>query len=183
MELFRKITDLLHRRHWERRHGSIEKVTVLTKPVVCFNRELEFSLPPGFRLYSNTGDALSFESAFMRLTVQRVPFHRHLHRLTARDLAVRFRTVVPVLSVPELRRGYLKHSPMISAQWETRTSDLREDRAALYMTAVQQTVYIMLMTGNSKVMSHFPAVIYSSVQVHPERVEARRRAEKSAQTE
>lgn len=178
MSLFAKFSGWLTRRRFERTHGKIEHVSVLTKPVVCFDRELEFSLPPGFRLYGNRRDALSFESPYMQISVQRVAFHRHLHSLTVRDIALRFRYAVPVLSMPELTRGYLRHSPTVSAQWQTQTANPRTERAALYMIEVQQSVYIFLMTGNSTVISRYPAMIFASVQVHPERVDARLRAER-----
>lgn len=177
MSMFQKIKSWLHLRRWERRHGKIQQVTVLTKPVTCFQRELEFSLPSGFRIYGYTDNALYLESPYLHITVLRVPFHRHLHKLTVRDLVMYFRRALPVLSMPELTRSYLRYSPMLTAEWDTRTADLRTDRAALCMIAVQQTVYVFLMTGNKKAVSGNAAVILASVQVHPERVEARMKAE------
>ena len=177
MALFRKFTDWLRLRLWERKHGRIQQVTVLTKPVVCFGKELEFSLPPGFRLYSKSGSALYFESAFLHVTVMRVPFHRHLHTLTVRELVMYFRYVLPVLSMPEMERGYLRHSPKITAEWDTRAADLRTNRAALCMIEVQHTAYVFLITGTKKAVENFAAVILASVQVHPERVDARMKAE------
>ena len=180
MSLFRKINGWLHRRRWQRKHGKIEEVSVLTKPVVCFERELEFSLPPGFRLYANEGDALRFESPYLHVSVQRVPFRRHIHSLTAREIVQNFRYAVPVLSMPALQRGYLRHSPTVSAQWKTRSFDLRTDTASLYLIAVQQTAFVFLMTGNEAVISRYPDLICASVQVHPDRVDARLRAEQTA---
>ena len=162
-----------------------ESVVILPKRAVCFHEALTFSIPADFRLENRKRDLLVFsgERSGVQLTAMRLPFSRPLHGVTAADLQISFRKPVPPTLLPEIRYGYLRHSPTLTASWVhppakqklkrgnvNVTLEKGEEKTVLHLIQVRQTAFLLLfrhMTAENGAMVN--AMIYS-ISVDPEKL-------------
>ena len=166
------------------RHKA-ESVVILPKRAVCFHEALTFSAPADFSPESKKRDLLVFsgEKSGVQLTAMRLPFSRPLHGVTAADLQISFRKLVPPMLLPEIRYGYLRHSPTLTASWVhppakqklkrgnvNVTLEKGEEKTVLHLIQVRQTAFLLLfrhMTAENGAMVN--AMIYS-ISVDPEKL-------------
>jgi hypothetical protein len=162
-----------------------ESVVILPKRAVCFHEALTFSIPADFRPENRKRDLLVFsgERSGVQLTAMRLPFSRPLHGVTAADLQISFRKLVPPTLLPEIRYGYLRHSPTLTASWVhppakqklkrgnvNVTLEKGEEKTVLHLIQVRQTAFLLLfrhVTAENGAMVN--AMIYS-VSVDPEKL-------------
>ncbi|MCR4760903.1 MAG: hypothetical protein K5705_11675 [Oscillospiraceae bacterium] len=159
-----------------------DTVVILPQRAVCFHGALTFSLPADFKLSDKKKDLLMLESAKtgLQLTLMRLPFNRPLRRLTAADLQLSFRKLIPPEIVPELRYGFARYSPTVTASWQHPpvkrklrrgnidvTLEQGAEKTVLHLVQVRKTAFLMLFRHVApEYEAHVNAVLYS-VSVDP----------------
>ena len=152
------------RRWLRRRHPSLRKngtIVLLPRQVRCFGGELLLSLPADFRPQRITATKIvaSGRQTNMQLTVQKIPFHRPLHQLSAVDLHTAFSALGLPPRLPDVEHGFLRHSPTLTAVWDFYPAN---EIAVLHLIQVQKTVFLLLfqnMTADQE--SDATAMIYA----------------------
>lgn len=135
--------DRLLRRWLRRRHPDLRKngdIVLLPRRVECFGKRLRLSLPADFRVDTQKKDGIGFvsEQSELTLSVLCIPFRRQLHSVSAVDLQVAFEELSLPQQLPEMHRGFLHHSPTLTAAWYGR------EKTVLHLIQVQKTVFLLL---------------------------------------
>ena len=132
---------------------------ILPKRAACFRGALTLSLPADFQADTARKDLPFFtgERSGLQLTVMRLPFSRPLRGVTAADLQISFRKLVPPSLTPALQYGYLRHSPTLTAVWvhppakkKLRRGNMNvtleqgEEKTVLHLIQVRQTAFLLL---------------------------------------
>lgn len=121
--------------------ARVVSAVVLTQRVRCFKPPLIFRLPPDMRLQRRGKDSLFFlgrKSGLMMYAMQ-LPFARNVRHLTAIDLSIAFRQMIPVQLTPEIRYGFLRRSPTLTAVW----TEVSGKKTVLHLIQVRKTVYLL----------------------------------------
>lgn len=131
------------RRWLRRRHPDLRKngeIILLPKRAACFGKRLRLSLPADFRVDAQKTDGITFAGTQteMTLSVLCIPFRRQLQSVSAVDLQLAFADLSLPPQLPEMRRGFLHHSPTLTAAW------YGKEKTVLHLIQVQQTVFLLL---------------------------------------
>ncbi|HBI86267.1 MAG TPA: hypothetical protein DDX71_08315 [Ruminococcus sp.] len=121
--------------------ARVVSAVMLTQRVRCFKPPLMFRLPPDMRLFRRGKDSLFFfgKKSGMMMYAMQLPFSRNVRRLTAIDLSIAFRQLIPVQVTPEIRYGFLRRSPTMTAVW----TETGGKKTVLHLIQVQKTVYLL----------------------------------------
>lgn len=125
-----------------KRRNKIVSVAVLPRRASVFHGTLEMQLPPDFRIREKGADWVRFSGSKsgMRLLLMHLPFRSPVRQMTEADLALTFRRILPMRNMPEIRYGFLRHAPTLTAKWLNR----RLLGTLLHLIQVQDTVYLLL---------------------------------------
>lgn len=106
---------------FHRHSGSPRSVSavILPRRFRCGGR-LVFSLPARYipRYAGRHTTIFDAERSCLRLIIMQVPFARRLRAISAIELQVAFRKLIPVQIVPAVTYGFLRRSAMLTAVWE-----------------------------------------------------------------
>ncbi len=155
----------LHAGDWLRRRAPHSRQTVLFLPkrARCFHGRLLLSLPADFRVNAQRRDTVVFTGSRsgLRMTVMRMPFRRPLHSISAMDLQLAFRRLSLPEKFPEMKRGFLRYSPTLTAIWSAGT--YKTEKTVLHLIQVQKTVFLLLFRNVAPENEDYvSAVIYAA---------------------
>lgn len=157
--------ERLLRRWLRRRHPDLRKngdVVLLPKRIVCFGKRLQLSLPADFRVDGQRADGIAFagQQTGLTLSVLSVPFRRPLQSVSAVDLQMAFSELSLPSHLPELRRGFLRHSPTVTAEWSGAPA---HEKTVLHLIQVQKTVFLLLFRNvTAETEPYVQAMIYAA---------------------
>ena len=120
------------------------EVILLPQRVRCFGKRLMLSLPADFYAVEQQKGQIVFagSKSGLQLTVMRLPFRRALHSISAMDLQLAFGQLPLPERLPELRRGYMRYSPALTAFWDAEKSE--KEKTVLHLVQVRKTVFLLL---------------------------------------
>lgn len=127
-----------------RKRRNVVAVAVLPRRAACFRGAAEFQLPADFRIRRQTDTRTEFSGSRsgIKLLIMRMPFSAPVRSLTAADFQLTFRRILPMHSAPDVRYSFLRHSPAVTAVWQSAA----EKYTMLHLIQRQGTVLLMLFT-------------------------------------
>ncbi len=119
------------------------EVILLPQRVRCFGKRLMLSLPADFYAVEQKKGQIVFagSKSGLQMTVMRLPFRRSLHSISAMDLQLAFGQLPLPDRLPELRRGYMRYSPVLTAFWDA--SGTAKEKTVLHLAQVRETVFLL----------------------------------------
>lgn len=135
---------------------------MLPRQARLFGGRLMLSLPSDFRAErmprgSRGIHCLTGDKTGLHLTVTELPFAQPLRRITHADLQIAFRRLSPPLTLRAVSHGFLRHSPMLTAEWGT------AKKTVLRAIQVRKTVYLLyfenVLPENA---AHVQAILYAA---------------------
>ena len=156
-DLFRRIRARISAGRLRR---NVVSAVILPKMTACFRGRVQLQLPADFRVRSYQPDKAVFSGtkSGLSLTVMQMRFSVPVFRLTAEELAA-VTAKAGLDGLPELRRGFLRRSP-------TLTASLND--AVLHLIQVRGTLYLLLMTGITPQNAGTVQPVFSSVRIRPQ---------------
>ncbi|MCQ2407485.1 MAG: hypothetical protein MJ065_03025 [Oscillospiraceae bacterium] len=135
--IFLRVREWLRRRH--PRFRTRGQVVILPRRARCFGGRLTLSLPADFTVNRRQKDHVQLHGAVsgLELMLMQVPFRRRIGTVSALDLQLAFRKLGLPHSLPEMQHGFLRYSPMLTAQWNGK------EKTVLHLIQVRQTVFLL----------------------------------------
>ena len=155
-DLFRRIRERFSAGRYRRK---VVSAVILPKLTSCFGGRLQMQLPADFRVrsYQKERAVFSGTKSGMTLTALRMRFSVPVFRLTAEELSAVMQKA-GLRGVPELRRGFLRRAPTLTASL---------DDAVLHLIQVRGTLYLLLMTGITPENGAPVPPVLASVRIRP----------------
>lgn len=140
--LFLRARAWLQRRRPRSARGA--EVILLPQRVRCFGKRLLLSLPADFYAVSQKKGQILFagSKSGLQMTVMRLPFRRPLHSISAMDLQLAFGQLPLPDRLPELKRGFMRYSPVLTAFWDAGGPE--KEKTVLHLAQVRETVFLLL---------------------------------------
>ena len=141
-DFFLRAREWLHRRH--PRFTRRSEVILLPQRVRCFGKRLLLSLPADFYAEQQKKGQILFagSKSGLQMTVMKLPFRRPLHSISAMDLQLAFGQLPLPGRLPELKRGYMRYSPVLTAFWDAGGPE--KEKTVLHLAQVRETVFLLL---------------------------------------